>query len=241
MMKTKMNEIDSFMAPLPVSFRVIGIGTGATDIIDKVKSFGYDCVGCQVVDSADGCIPTDEDRMVIIVATDNTETANAIAKTFHDAGVLTIGFLNNAASACYDSIAIDAHFNDFPEIIKTLLQPIVTPGIINFDFNDIRTELRDSEFFKILTAETGNVETAVAEIQKSLNGKNGNGAEHLSAHIYFNRKKRPEIKMDDMVHISNLISSLPENINAMWSVNIDETLQADKIRLSIIMSGKELK
>lgn len=67
---TKMNDLDSFMAPLPVSFRVIGVGNGATDVIEKVKSFGYDCVGCQVVDSADDCIPTDEDQMAIIVARD---------------------------------------------------------------------------------------------------------------------------------------------------------------------------
>lgn len=119
-----MNDLDSFMAPLPVSFRVIGVGNGAADVIEKMKSFGYDCVGCQVVDSADDCIPTDEDQMAIIVTKDNEDVANAIAKTFHDAGVLTIGLLYDADHSCYDSVNIDAHFNDFPDIIMTLLQPI---------------------------------------------------------------------------------------------------------------------
>lgn len=39
-----MNEIDFFMAPFPVSFKVTGGGKGATDIIEKVESFCYDCV-----------------------------------------------------------------------------------------------------------------------------------------------------------------------------------------------------
>ena len=51
------------------------------------------------------CVPTDEDKMVIIVARDNEEHANSIAKTFHDAGVLTLGLLDNADLDCYDSVA----------------------------------------------------------------------------------------------------------------------------------------
>lgn len=238
---TKMNDLDPFMAPLPVSFRVIGVGNGATDVIEKVKSFGYDCVGCHVVDSADDCIPTDEDQMAIIVAKDTEDIANTIAKTFHDAGALTIGFLNNAAAECYDSIAIDARFNDVPYIVKDLLEPIVKPGIISYDFHDLSTELRDSGYFKTLTAEAENMENVVVQIQKFLDESNVENAEYLSAHIYFNREKRSEIKMDDMAHLSNMLSSLPESVNAVWSVNYDDDMSADTIRLSVFLSGKELK
>ena len=38
--------LEKYQQPFPVSFKVIGTGTGATDIIEKVKSFGYECVGC---------------------------------------------------------------------------------------------------------------------------------------------------------------------------------------------------
>lgn len=238
---TKMNETDSFMAPLPVSFRVISVGACTTDIIEKVKSLGYECVGCQVIESADDCIPTDEDRMAIIVAKDNEDVANTIAKTFHDAGVLTIGFLNNAAAKCYDSIAMDAHFNDVSSIVKDLLEPIVKPGVISYDFHDLSTELRDSGYFKTMTAEAENMENVVAQIQKFLTESNVRSAEYLSAHIYFNREKRPEIKMYDMAHLSNMLSNLPESVNAVWSVNYDDDMPADIIRLSIIISGKELQ
>lgn len=241
MTMTDSEILEKYQQPFPVSFRVIGVGAGAPDIIEKVKSFGYECVGCQVIESADDCIPTDEDRMVIIVARDNEDVANAIANTFHDAGVLTIGLLYDADHSCYDSVNIDAHFNDFPDIIMTLLQPIVTSGILNFDFNDLRTELRDSRFFKTLTAEAENVENAVVQIQKYLTGNDVKNVEYLSAHIYFNRAKKSEIKMDDMAHLSNMLSNLPESVNAVWSVNYDDDMPADIIRLSIIISGKELQ
>lgn len=233
--------LEKYQQPFPASFKVIGVGTGIADIIEKVKSFDYDCFSCQLVNSSTECIPTDEDLMVIIVTLDKTEVANEIARTYHDAGVLTIGFLNNAGAGCYDSIAIDTHVNDVPLIVKGLLEPLVKPGLLNFDFHDLSTELRDSRFFKTLTAEAENVENAVVQIQKFLTDSNVKNIEYLSAHIYFNREKKSEIKMDDMAHISNMFSSLPESVNAVWSVNFDDAMPIGTIRLSIILSGKELK
>lgn len=46
--------------------------------------------------------------------------------------------------------------------------------------------------------------------------------------------------MTDMKHLSDIISSLPESINVIWSVNFDDTLPDDLIRITIIMSGKDL-
>ena len=71
--------LEKYQQPFPVSFKVIGTGTGATDIIEKVKSFGYECVGCILAETPSDCIPIDDDKMVIIVARDNEEVANAIA------------------------------------------------------------------------------------------------------------------------------------------------------------------
>lgn len=46
--------------------------------------------------------------------------------------------------------------------------------------------------------------------------------------------------MTDMKHLSEMISSLTESINVIWSVNFDDTLPNDLIRFTIIISGKEL-
>lgn len=232
--------LEKYQQPFPVSFKVIGTGTGATNIIEKVKSFGYECVGSILAETPSDCIPMDDDKMVIIVARDNEEVANAIAKTYHDAGVLTIGLVYEPNIACYDSVMMESMHEDLPEIIKTLLQPIVTQGYICFDLNDLCTILHDSGSFKTLTAEGKNVEEAVNNMKKKLEKVPTQHIESLSAHLYFNRERQPSITMTDMKHLSEMISSLPESINVIWSVNFDDTLPYDLIIFSVIMSGQEL-
>lgn len=102
--------LEKYQQPFPVSFKIIGVGTGPTDIIVKFKSFGYDCVGCILAETPGDCIPMDDDKMAIIVARDNEEVANAIAKTYHDAGILTYApALVEAASEQFDSVWRSEH------------------------------------------------------------------------------------------------------------------------------------
>lgn len=232
--------LEKYQQPFPVSFKVIGIGNGVTDIIEKVKSFGYDCVGCFIANTPSDCTPMDDDKMVIIVARDNEEVANEIAKAYHDAGVLTIGLVYNSNITCYDCVTTGSRHGDFSGIIKTLLQPIVAQGYICFDYNDLCTILHDSGYFKTLIAEGKNVEEAVNNMKEMLAKVPAQHIESLSAHLYFNRERQPYITMSDMKHLSEMISSLPESINVIWSVNFDDTLSDDLIRFSIIMSWKEL-
>ena len=242
-MASRMNNSESLgnlQQPLPVSFKVIGIGSETTGIIEKVRSFDYDCVGCLVANDPADCVPTDEDKMAIIVATDNMEAANEIAKTYHDAGVLTIGLVSEPDYSCYDSVATETSLVDFSETINNLLLPVVSYGYICFDFNDLCTILKDSHSFSALTTIGRTVEDAVVSMKEQLENVALKDIESLTAHIYFNRERRDKIKIEDMVHLSNMISSLPESIDVIWSVNFDDTLPEDLIKFTIIMSGKEL-
>ena len=134
----------SAFTSLPTSFRVIGIGEATKEIIEKVKAYGYDCVSATVLNEPFECVPTDEDKMVIIVAKDNETRANSIAKLFHDAGVLTIGLLDNADLECYDGVVVETSRAEYPDLIKALLQPIATQGMIAYDFSDLQTTLADA-------------------------------------------------------------------------------------------------
>lgn len=116
----------SALTSLPTSFRVIGIGEATKEVIETVKSYRYDCVSATVLTEPFECIPTDEDKMVIIVAKDNEDHANSIANTFHEAGVLTIGLLDNADLECYDGVMVETSCTEYPDLIKAFLQPIAT-------------------------------------------------------------------------------------------------------------------
>ena len=224
----------------PASFRVIGVGTGIEEVIKKVKSLGLDGVSTEIAEPPYECIPNNEDKLAIIIFTDLEGMANRIANTFHDAGVLTIGFSEDADPTCYDSVMLCESPNKFPEIIKALMQPIVTPGMISYDFNDLSTILRDSDFFTIKSTSGNGVKEATENLKDAFNELELDRVDYLSIHLYFNPDRSIPLAMNDMESLSELISTLPETINVIWSVNKDEKLNSDEIRLSAILAGKDL-
>lgn len=230
--------LEKHQNPFPVSFKVIGTGTGATDIIEKIKSFGYDCVDCFTANSPRECVPTDVDTLAIVVAQDNGEVANAIAKTYLEAGVFTIGVVTNPDVSCYNHIATDTQSENITETIKHLLQPLVT--LICYDVNDLCVTLQNFRYFKTLAVEGKSVKEAVDKMKNELENVTLQHIESISAHLYFSSEKQPGVAMADMKHVSDMISGLPESINVIWSVNSDDTLPDGLIRFTIILPVEEL-
>lgn len=237
---TDSETLEKHQNPFPVSFKVIGSGTGATDIIEKVKSFGFDYVECFITNSPSECVHTDDDMLAIIMAQDNEDVANAIAKTYLEAGVFTIGFVTNPDVSCYNNIATDTHREIIPETIKHLLQPLVTRSLICYDVYDLCVTLRNFRYFKTLAVEGKSVKEAVDKMKNELENVTLQHIESISAHLYFNSENQPGVAMADMKHVSDMISSLPESINVIWSVNFDETLPDGLIRFTIILPVEEL-
>ena len=234
--ETMNNEVQDF----PASFRVIGVGTGIEEVINKVKSLGLDGVSAEIAEYPYECIPNDEDKLAIIVFTDLEETANRIANTFHDAGVLTIGFSEDANPSCYDSIMLCESRNEYVEIIKALLKSIVSPGLINYDFNDLSATLRDSEYFMVKSTSGSGVKEATEKLKGVFNELDLNCVDYISIHLYFNPNRSRPIAMNEMTSLSGLMSALPATVSAIWSLNHDEKLTGDKVRLSVILAGKEV-
>ena len=229
---------------LPTNFRVIGIGETAKEIIETVKSYGYDCVSATVLTEPFECVPTDEDKMVIIVAKDNEDHANSIAKTFHDAGVLTLGLLDNADLDCYDSVVSEASYTEYPDLIKAILQPIVTQGMIAYDFNDLQTTLTDSKRFLIKSVTRCGIERvaeAIDCIKSTLTSSMLNKIERLSIFLYFNKEGKQPLVVQEAAALSDFISELPASIEVIWAVYPDESIKDEEIKVTILAAGKELE
>lgn len=230
-------------ANLPTSFRIIGIGEATKEIIETVKSYGYDCVSATVLTEPFECVPTDEDKMVIIVAKDNEGHANSIAKTFHDAGVLTLGFLDNADFDCYDSVMSEAPYTEYPNLIKAILQPIVTQGMIAYDFNDVQTTLTDAKHFLIKSVTRcgkERVAEAIGCIKSSLTTSLLNKIERLSIFLYFNKVGKQPLVMQEMAALTDFLSELPESIYVIWAVYSDDIVKDEEIKVTILAAGKDL-
>ncbi|MBD5252187.1 MAG: hypothetical protein HDS49_04050 [Bacteroides sp.] len=229
---------------LPTSFRVIGIGEATKEIIETVKSYGYDCVSATVLAEPFESVPTDEDKMVIIVTKDNEDHANSIAKTFHDAGVLTLGLLENADLDCYDSVVSEASYTEYPDLIKSILQPIVTQGMIAYDFSDLQTTLTDSMRFLIKSVTRCGIDRvaeAIDCIKSTLSPSLLNKIERLSIFLYFNRVGKHPLVMQEMTALTDFVSELPEGSYVIWAVYPDESIKDEEIKITILVAGKELE
>lgn len=228
---------------LPVSFRVLGIGEATKGIIEAVNSYRYDCVSATVLTHPFECVPTDEDKMVIIVARDNEYIANGIAKTFHDAGVLALGLLYDADLDCYDSVMSDASYTEYTDLIKAILQPIATQGMIAYNFNDLQTTLADTNHFFIKSVtRCGNerVAEAIGNIKRALSSSMLDKIERLSIFLYFNREGKQPLVIQEMTALTNFLSELPESIYVIWAVYPDESINDEDIKVTILAAGKEL-
>lgn len=221
-------------------FRVIGVGHGIEAVVNKVKSFGFDGVSTEVVKYPFDCTPDDNDKLAIIVFTDCDDNANKIAKTFHEAGVLTVGFSEDAEPSCYDSIMLNISATDSPQIIKELLLPIVTPGMISYDYHDLGTTLRDSGFFIVKTMVGDDVAEATEKLRVLLATLDLKCIDYLSVHLYLNPYRLNPADMGDMACFSGLMSNLPENVHAIWAVNHDEKINGKETKMTVILAGKEV-
>lgn len=222
----------------PGLFRVIGVGHGLEEVFEKIKGFGLEGVSAEIVNDPFDCTPGEEDLLAIIVTIDCDDNANRIAKTFHDAGVLTIGFNGNTVPSYYDSVTHHVSSYDIPEIIKTLLQPLVTECLITYDFNDLNNMLRNSDLFLVKSANGNSVKEATENLISIFNEFDFNCLDYVSLHLYFNPKRPTPI--DDMASIPELMSKLPDKVNTIWGVYNDNEFKGDELKLSAILAGKEL-
>lgn len=229
-----------FHADPPVCFRVFGVGEETAELIDTVNAFGYNRVSASVITSPIECVPTDEDKMVIIVARDNEYKANRVAKIFHDAGILTLGLLHDAESDCYDSVVYDAVYTDFADIIKTILHPLISSGFICYDFNDLRTTLDDTKHLLAKSMKVcgkKRIKDAVYSIKKTLAPSMLNAVEHISIFMYFNKDSKHPLMVKELAGLNDLIGELSENIDVIWNVYPDNTLKRSEIAVSVIVTG----
>ena len=231
----------------PVSFHVFGIGESFKPIIDKIDALGYDGVSAKTIRPEQLPLPVEEDRMVIILADEGNDSVSDAAKSFYQAGVLTLIVshkrFESQSKFCDAQSVVDTDAMYHP--VKVILDMIFNNGLIALDFNDIRVRLHDSRSFKVAetTGKGGEqrVADAISKIENIISHKEKNAIENFIISISFNHDIQPPVRMYEMKALSDFLSSLPEEVNAIWGVFHDDKMPLDEVRLTAILSGKELK
>lgn len=124
---------------------------------------------------------------------------------------------------------------------RSISELIGNLGIINLDFNDVDTTLRDGGA-AIISSGYGEGEGRVtAAIQDALNSpllKNRDimSSKKLLFNIYFDPNSEQPFLMSESNEITSFVSSLNNKVDIIWGVSNDETL-GNKIKITILAAG----
>ncbi|MDR1331561.1 MAG: cell division protein FtsZ [Tannerella sp.] len=141
--------------------------------------------------------------------------------------------IRDAFAKADDTLAIAA---------KSIAEIITLPGIINLDFADVRTTMKDGGVALMSNGYgegEGRLEKAIADAFKSplLNNSNIFNARKILFNISSGRDE--EVSVDEMTYMTEFMSRFGEDIEVIWGVAIDDSLER-KIKFTVLATGFNL-
>lgn len=208
-----------------------GTGTGAAPVIAKIaKSMNILTVGIvtipflfegepKIIQALNGVEEMSKNVDALLVV--NNERLSEI---YHDLSLL------NAFGRADDTLAIAA---------KSIAEIITLPGIINLDFADVHTTMKDGGVALMSNGYgqgEGRLEQAIEDALNSplLNSNDIFNARKILFNISFS--KDAEIKVDELNFIRDFMARFGRHIEVIWGTAVDDTL-GDKIKFTVLATG----
>ena len=199
----------------------------------------------------------DGTKMVFITAGmgggTGTGAAPVIARIAKDMGILTVGIVTipflfegerkiiqalngveeivmNAFGKADDTLTIAA---------KSIAEIITLPGIINLDFADVNTTMKDGGVALMSNGfgeGEGRVRQAVEDALNSplLSNNDVKNAKKILFNVYFSEEA--ELRMEEMNDVHNFMSEFNRDIEVIWGTAVDNTL-GNKVKMTILATG----
>ena len=208
-----------------------GTGTGAAPVIARIaRDMNILTVGIvtipfrfegkpKIIQALDGVekIGKNVDALLVV----NNER---LRKIYHD---LT---LMNAFKKVDNTLTIAA---------KSIAEIITLPGIINLDFADVHTTMKDGGVALMSNGfgqGEGRLAQAIEEAFHSplLNSNNVFSAKKILFNLSFSSES--EIKMDELDFVHDFMARFDPQIDVIWGTAVDDTL-GDKIKFTVLATG----
>ncbi|MCH5245172.1 MAG: cell division protein FtsZ [Muribaculaceae bacterium] len=124
---------------------------------------------------------------------------------------------------------------------RSISELITTQGMMNLDFKDVNTTLRDGGAAIISTGYGEGENRVTKAIEDALQSpllKNRNifGSKKLLFNIYFSPEAETEFKMDETNELTNFINNIDQNVDVIWGVGIDNSL-GNAVKITLLASG----
>lgn len=124
---------------------------------------------------------------------------------------------------------------------KSIAEIITLPGVINLDFADVSTILKDGGVAVMSSGfgeGEGRVRKAIEDALNSplLNNNDVFNAKKILLNVSFSEGQATELRMDEMNDIHEFMSRFSREIEVIWGTAVDNTLES-KVKITILATG----
>lgn len=124
---------------------------------------------------------------------------------------------------------------------SSISEIITSVGVMNLDFNDVETTLKNGGAAIISTGYGDGPDRVRQALDDALNSpllenRNILNAKKLLFNIYFSQKAQNTFKMGEMTEFTNFVKSIDSKVDVIWGASVDNEL-GDKVKIALLASG----
>ncbi len=152
---------------------------------------------------------------------------------------------NERLTEIYPDLDFDNAFGKADDTLSVAAQSIsdliTVPGIINLDFNDVNTTLRDGGV-AIISSGCGEGEHRITKAVENalesplLKNRDVYTSKKVLVNIYYSPKSKNPFKMEEVNEMTNFMNNFIPDVDVIWGTAHDESLE-DRIKVTILASG----
>ena len=152
---------------------------------------------------------------------------------------------NERLTEIYPDLDFDNAFGKADDTLSVAAQSIsdliTVPGIINLDFNDVNTTLRDGGV-AIISSGCGEGEHRITKAVENalesplLKNRDVYTSKKVLVNIYYSPKSNKPFKMEEVNEMTNFMNNFIPDVDVIWGTAHDESLD-DRIKVTILASG----
>lgn len=208
-----------------------GTGTGAAPVIARIaKDMGVLTVGIVTIPFV-----FEGERKII-------QALNGVEEISKNVDALLV-INNERLREIYSDLTMTNAFGKADDTLtiaaKSIAEIITLPGIINLDFADVNTTMKDGGVALMSNGfgeGEGRVRLAIEDALNSplLNNNDVFNAKKILFNVYFSEEA--ELRMEEMNDVHDFMSRFGRDIEVIWGTAVDNTL-GTKVKMTILATG----
>lgn len=217
-----------------IFLRVIGFGPETAGAIHHITEMNYDGLDAAMAGECPP-VPADNNRIAVILASGNSDAAEATIRRFRRRGIFTILISTHTTDTQADAAAT-IPVDEFARTVKILADPMFKAGHINIDFNDLYQILRRGSTLHLIQVTGCSIDDPVAQAVDELKCKVDHDTmqqiKALVLNLYYN--PATSFKASQARAISRFITLLNPETEVVWGLSFDDALPTGAVRITLI-------